>query len=240
MIRSILQKRKADRQSLQSRKKEVIVHKNPKSPVTEAFRNIRTNLAFLSPDRTLRTVAITSSVASEGKSFVLVNIAVSRAQMGNNVIIIDADMRKPTLHRFFDLTNTSGLSNILSGEIELVEGLKTTDIEGVRIITAGKIPPNPAELLGSRKMEEVLERACEEADIVFIDTPPVLAVTDAAILSNRVDGTILVAASHQVDRNALLKANEFLINAKARVLGIVLNKYPLHRNRSDGYYYYGR
>lgn len=239
MIRKILQKQKTSRQSLKSRKDELIVHKNPKSLVTEAFRNIRTNLSFLSPDHPLKTVVITSSAASEGKSFVLANIAISKAQIGKSVIIIDADMRKPMIHRFFDLTNTSGLSNILSGEVELMEGLKDTGIKGVRVITAGNIPPNPAELLGSRKMEEVLKMACNEADIVFVDTPPVIAVTDAAIVSNKVDGTILVTASHQTDRNALLKAEEILTKAKARILGVVLNKYPLHHNRSNEYYYYG-
>jgi len=117
--------------------------------------------------------------------------------------------------------------------------LKDTGIEGARVITAGNIPPNPAELLGSRKMGEVLEMACKEADIVFVDTPPVIAVTDAAVVSNKVDGTILVTASHQTDRNALLKAEEILTKAKARILGVVLNKYPLHHNRSNEYYYYG-
>lgn len=230
MIKKLFQKGKSSGESLKSRKNELIVQINPKSPVTEAFRNIRTNLSFISSDKPLKTVAVTSSVVSEGKSFVLANMAVSMINSGKRVVVIDADMRKPIIHRFFELTNTNGLSNILFGKIDFAEGLKETDIDGLSVITAGTIPPNPAELLASHKMEEVLKMACNEADIVFIDTPPVIVVTDGVIISNKVDGTILVVTSYQTEQKSLVKAKEVLDKARAHIVGVIINKYPYHYN----------
>lgn len=239
MFKKRPRKGKDSRQLLRSRKHELIVHNNPKSPVTEAFRNIRTNLSFISPDNPLRVIALTSSIAAEGKSLVLANLAISMAQNRKKVIIIDGDMRKPMQHKFFDQPNYNGLSNILTGEIAFEEGLRETGIDGVKLITTGAIPPNPAELINSRRMEELIKKAREEADLVFIDTPPVVAVTDAAILSDKVDGTILVVASHQTDQSIMLKAKDILDKAHARILGVILNKYPAHQSQNYQYYYYG-
>jgi len=236
----MFKKKQLSRQELKSRSNELIVLNNPKSPVTEAYRSIRTNLNFMSPDKPLKTLIVTSSAAAEGKSLTLVNLALSIAQNGKQVIIIDADLRKPMQHKFFEMTNFNGLSSILTGEISFDEALRETSVEGVSLISTGVIPPNPAELLASRKMEEILKRAHEEADMVLIDTPPVIAVTDASILANKVDGVILVVASHQTHDQILVKSQEILERAKANIIGVVLNKYPVHQeNHYYHYYYYG-
>jgi len=236
----MFKKKQISRKELKSRSNELIVLNNPKSPVTEAYRSIRTNLNFMSPDKPLKTLVITSSAAAEGKSLTLVNLALSIAQNGKKVIIIDADLRKPMQHKFFEMTNFNGLSSILTGEISFDEALRETSVEGVSLISTGVIPPNPAELLASRKMEEILKRAHEEADMVLIDTPPVIAVTDASILANKVDGVILVVASHQTHDQILVKSREILERAQANIVGVVLNKYPVHHeNQYYHYYYYG-
>ncbi len=236
----MFKKKQVSRQELKSRSDELIVLNNPKSPVTEAYRSIRSNLNFMSPDKPLKTLVITSSGVAEGKSLTLVNLALSIAQNDKKVIIIDADLRKPMQHKFFEMTNFNGLSSILTGEIDFEEALRKTNVEGVSLITTGVIPPNPAELLASRKMEEVIKRAREEADMVLIDTPPVIAVTDASILANKVDGVILVVASHQTPDQILVKSHEILEKSQANILGVVLNKYPVQKdNQYYHYYYYG-
>lgn len=237
-----LKKNNKSRQDLKSRSEELITRKNPKSPVSEAFRAIRTNLNFVSPDNPLKTIVITSSGAADGKSVILANLAISMAQNGQKVIILDADLRKPMQHKFFEMTNFQGLSGILTGEITFDEGLRETGIEGVRLISTGVIPPNPAELLASKRMEEVLEEARNEADVVLLDTPPVIAVADASILASKVDGVILVVASHQTHDQALVKAKENLIRVHANIIGTILNKYPTRRGKGyyQYYYYYGR
>ncbi len=226
------------RQSLKTRKDELIVKNYPKSPVSEAYRNMRTNLSFISPDKPLKTIVVTSTAVAEGKSLTLVNLALSMAQNGSKVIIIDADLRKPMQHKFFEMTNFNGLSSVLTGEIEFAECLRETNTENISLISTGVIPPNPAELLNSQRMEEVLAEASEKADIVLVDTPPVVAVTDAAILANKVDGTMLVIASQETDQRMMLRAQITLERAHANIIGVVLNKYPAHNNSNYNYYYY--
>ncbi len=224
--------------NIKNRENELITRTNPKSPVSEAFRSIRTNLSFLSPDSPIKTILITSAGASEGKSLVLSNLAVSIAQNDNDVLIIDADLRRPMMHRFFEVTNYSGLSNILTEEISFDEAIMDTKIDRLKIIGTGVIPPNPAELLSSKKMKAVLKKAKEKADIVLIDSPPVLAVTDAAVLSNKVDGVLMVVASHQTQKEVLKRAHTTLKRAKANIIGSILNKYPLQGGSYySGYYY---
>lgn len=238
MFKKLFKKEEGSRQALKSRQMELVVKNNPKSPVAEAYRNIRTNLSFMSPDKTLKTIIVTSSAAAEGKSLTLVNIALSMAQNAKKVIIIDADLRKPMQHKFFEMSNFAGLSGILTGEIDFAEGLRETNTDNIEIISTGVIPPNPAELLSSLRMEELIKKAEEKADIVLIDTPPVIAVTDASVLANKVDGVILVTASHQTDKDILVKAKENLDRVHANVLGVVLNKYPAHHDKRYQYYYY--
>lgn len=234
-------KQKDSRSLLKTRNNELIVKHNPKSPASEAYRSIRTNISFLSPDNPLTKIAITSSGPSEGKSLTIANLAISMAQNGKNVIIIDADMRKPMQHKFYDLPNFEGLSNILTGEIDFEDGLRETGIDGLQVITTGTIPPNPAELLNSKRMEEIIKRADKEADMVFIDTPPVIAVTDAAVLSNKVDGVILIVASHQTEESMIVRAKEQLDKVNANIIGTIITKYPVNSRGGyyDYYYYYG-
>jgi capsular exopolysaccharide synthesis family protein len=183
---------------------------------------------------------VTSSGAGEGKSFMISNLAITIAQNGNNVIIIDADLRKPMQHRFFDMTNFEGLSNILTGEIDFTEAKRETGIENIELVSTGVIPPNPAELLDSQKMQGVIDKAEQEADIVLVDVPPIIPVTDAVLLSKSVDGVLLVIASHETEREMLVKAKEQLDLAEANILGTVLNKYPADKKGKhyNQYYYY--
>ncbi len=222
----------------ETRENELITREHPKSPITEAFRSIRTNLSFLSPDKPLQSILITGGGASVGKSLVLVNLAISIAQNEKKVIIIDADMRRPMLHRFFGMTNFGGLSNILTNEDTFENVLRETDIENLKVISAGIIPPNPAELLSSKKMEEVLKKAQNNADMILIDSPPAVAVTDPVIISNKVDGVILVVASHQTQKDLLQSAQENLEKANANIIGTILNKYPVKKSRYYQKYYY--
>lgn len=180
---------------------------------------------------------VTSSGPSEGKSSTVANFAVVYAQQGKSVLLIDADLRKPTVHYTFRLDNLRGLSNVLVGEIDLRTAINRTDVENLDVMSCGPIPPNPAELLASRKMEAVLEEAEQMYDLVLFDSPPVLAVTDAQILANLVDGSILVVRSRQTEIESAQKAKEALAPAKAKLLGVVLN--DLEKKASNYYYYYG-
>jgi len=222
-----------------SRINEIIVEKHPKSPISESFRSIRTSLNYISPDNPLKSILITSSKESEGKSLITANLATTIAQNNKKVIIIDTDMRKPMQHKLFEMTNFSGLSNILMNEISFEEGLRNTHIKNVKLISTGTIPPNPSELLDSKSMENVIEKAKEIADFVLIDSPPVVPVTDSTLLSKKTDGVLLVVASHETENEILKKAVEKLKFVKANIIGTILNKYPINKNSYyDKYYYY--
>lgn len=217
--------------------RHLIAKLNPKSPVTEQYRTVRTNLQFASVDDELTSMLVTSSGPGEGKSMTTANLAVVYAQQGKKVLLIDADLRKPTVHYTFRLDNLRGLSNVLVGENTLNETINRTDVENLDVISCGPIPPNPAELLASRKMHHLLKEAKMSYDIVIFDTPPVLAVTDAQILANIVDGTLLVIRSKHTELEAATKAKEALEPAKAKLLGTVLN--DREKKESNYYYYYG-
>jgi len=217
--------------------RHLITNLNPKSPISEQYRTIRTNIQFSSVDEELRSILFTSSGPGEGKSMTTANIAVTYAQQGKKVLLIDADLRKPTVHYTFRLDNLKGLSNVLVGDVLLEEAIHTTSIDHLDVISSGPIPPNPSELLGSRKMRAILERAKEQYDLVIFDTPPVLAVTDAQIMADFVDGAMLVVRSKVTELDAATKAVEALKPAKARLLGTVLN--DREKKGSNYYYYYG-
>ncbi|AVR00360.1 capsular biosynthesis protein [Oceanobacillus iheyensis] len=217
--------------------RHLVAKLNPKSPITEQYRTIRTNLQFASVDEELRTMLVTSSGPGEGKSMTTANLAVVYAQQGKKVLLIDADMRKPTVHYTFRLDNLRGLSNILVGETTLEEAANTTDVDNLDVISSGPVPPNPAELLASRKMELFLIEARKTYDLVIFDTPPVLAVTDAQILANIVDGALMVVRSKQTENDAVERAKEALEPARAKLLGAVLN--DREKKASHNYYYYG-
>ncbi|GAA4068563.1 CpsD/CapB family tyrosine-protein kinase [Amphibacillus indicireducens] len=216
--------------------RHLITKLNPRSPISEQFRTIRTNLQFTAVDGALETMLVTSAGPSEGKSFTIANLAVVFAQQEKKVLLVDADMRKPTVHYTFRVDNRRGLSSVLVGEHELDEATIKSDIPNLEILPSGPIPPNPSELLGSNKMRHLIEAAKELYDLVVFDTPPVLAVTDAQILANFVDGSLLVIRSKQTDQESAIKARELLEPAKAKLLGSVLNDLETSK---DQYYYYG-
>lgn len=224
-------------QSKSSKIRHLITKLNPRSPIAEQYRTIRTNLQFASVDEELQTMLVTSPGPGAGKSITVANLAVVYAQQGKRVLLVDADMRKPTVHYTFRLDNLHGLSNILIGEETLEEGISTTDVTNLDIIPCGPIPPNPSELLGSRKMRTLLQEASLVYDLIIFDTPPVLAVTDAQILANIVDGSLMVVRSNNTENEAAIKAKEALEPAKAKLLGAVLN--DREKKASNYYYYYG-
>lgn len=180
---------------------------------------------------------VTSSGPGEGKSMTTANLAVVYAQQGKKVLLIDADLRKPTVHYTFRLDNLRGLSNILIGEMRLEDATVSSDIDNLDIVTCGPIPPNPSELLGSRMMGTLLEQALTLYDMVIFDTPPVLAVTDAQILANIVDGALLVVRSAETEYEEAIKAKEALQPAKGKLLGVILN--DREKGDTNNYYYYG-
>jgi len=207
---------------------------DPQAPVMEFFKTIRTNIEFSSIDSKLRTISVTSSSQGEGKSSVLINLALSFAVIGRRVLIIDADLRRPSIHRSFTVSNRRGLTNALLAHDDCSNYVLTTAYENLTIMTSGPIPPNPAELLMSAAMEHLIESAREAYDMVFIDCPPAGIVTDAAIVATKVDGTIFVARSGFTDKRLLAQATDHLKQVQARVLGFIFNGVE---QDSDDYYY---
>ena len=216
----------------------LITHLDPKSPVAEAFRTLRTNIQFASPDKPLKTMMITSAGPAEGKSTVLANLAVAMAQSGQKTIVVDADMRRPTQHKLFNIPQTPGLTNILVGKSTIEHALQASGIEGLSILPSGPIAPNPSELLGSKTMHSLINTLTEMADVVIFDVPPVVAVTDAAVLAPRLDGVLLLINSGSVQQEAALKAKELLENVKANILGVILNNVSTKDGPAYYYYYY--
>ena len=209
----------------------------PKSPIAEQFRTIRTNIQFSSVDEELQTMIVTSSGPAEGKSTTTANMAVVFAQQGKRVLLIDADLRKPTVHYTFRTENHIGLSNVLTRQASLEEAVTVTAQDKLWVLPSGPIPPNPSELLGSKGMQTLLEQAKDDYDVIILDTPPVLAVTDAQVLANLADGVVLVVSSGKTEIDAAKKAKELLESAKAKILGVVLNNKKVQD--SQYYYYYG-
>lgn len=218
-------------------KRKLIAKYDPKSPISEQYRTIRTNILYSSVDEEIRSLMVTSSGPGEGKSTTTGNLAVVFAQQGKTVLLIDADLRKPTVHYTFKLSNTTGLTSILTNQVELMEAVNKTDEDNLYVLSSGPIPPNPSELLGSKAMKQFMERALEEFDLIIFDTPPVLAVTDAQILGNLCQGSVLVVSSGKTDKESLLKTKELLTASNGRLLGVVLNNKKVDKKGS--YYYYG-
>jgi capsular exopolysaccharide synthesis family protein len=219
--------------SVKNGKGPVYVYANPRSPVAEAFRSLRTNIEFASETKPVKSILITSPGPGEGKSTISSNLAMILTQGGNRVVLLDADLRKPTIHRNYELHNRLGLTEYLNGENELHQVTKTFEQpKRLQVILSGKIPSNPAEMLNSDKMNQLLERISETADYIIIDSPP-LIVTDALVLSTQVDGVILVVKPENTREMALVGAIEQLDQANARLLGVTLNQIT----RRTAYYY---
>ena len=221
--------------------KNIVTNVDSRSPLAEAVKTLRTNLQFMQPSEGLQTVLITSTLPSEGKSWVTSNLAVAFAQTGKKTVIVDADMRKGTMHYLFDLPLTPGLSNYLSGvnlkkNSSISSVLQETEVENLYVITAGDIPPNPSELLLSEKIDKLFKELEKIADIVIFDGTPCLLVTDAMILSRKVNSTIIIAEYNRTKTNNLKQVKEEIEKVGGKVAGVVLNKVPT-KGRGYGYGY---
>lgn len=217
----------------------LIAYNDLKNPATEAYRVIRTSIQFAQAGKELKTLAVTSCTPNEGKSMTIANLAVVLTQAGKSVLLLDCDMRNPTVHKNFGLSNKLGLSSCISMDTPLSAAVQATKVDNLYALTGGVIPPNPSELLGSEQMKNVLQRAKEQYDYVLIDTPPVMPVTDALIVGRFVDGMILVIASAEVKVEIARDVKNQLVNAGANILGVVLNKVRSeHHGYGYGYYYY--
>jgi capsular exopolysaccharide synthesis family protein len=197
---------------------------DPRSAVSEAYRTLRTNLQFAAVGGGLHTLVVTTPSPNEGKSTTVANLAVAFAQGGKKVIVVDADLRRPALHELFGVTATSGLSNALLDAALIANPplVAVNGVEGLRLLPAGAIPPNPAELLGSAELEQLITRLKAMADIVLFDAPPILPVTDAAILAKRTDGILLVLQAGKTKREHAARAKSLLEQVGARIVGTAL------------------
>ena len=204
---------------------------DPGSPASEAYRTLRTNIHFASLDNPLKALLITSTDPGEGKSTTLANLAVTMAQAGNRVLVVDCDLRRPSLHRLFGLSNAAGLTTMmLEAHAKEQPPVQASSVPGLSVLTSGPLPPNPSELLGSRRMADVLAQLRNEADIVLVDAPPIIAVSDAAILASKVDGVLLVVQANKTRRDLARKAKAALDKANANLLGVVLNNVKMDAN----------
>ena len=215
---------------LQVAPRSLVTRDNAQSIVSEQYRSIRTNIKFSMPDDELKTILFTSAFSGEGKSTSAANIAVVFAQEGKKVLLVDGDMRRPTMHYTFRTTNITGLSNLLTRQWRVDDVIKKTGVEGLDLITCGQIPPNPAELLGSKSMDLLIKEFKTKYDIIIFDAPPVLSVADAQILTNKCDGTILVINSGATDKESAKKAKEVLQTSKATIIGTLLNNFKLEKS----------
>ncbi|NLY10171.1 MAG: CpsD/CapB family tyrosine-protein kinase [Firmicutes bacterium] len=220
------------------RQSVIVVHDDPKSISSEAFRMLRTNLQYTSPDKELRSLIVTSAGAGEGKSTVSSNLAAAMAQSGIETCIVGCDVRKSTLHHIFGVPNAPGLTSVLVGQAKLEDAILKTRVPGVSVLPSGPIPPNPSELLQSKTMKEVISDLKEKFEFLILDTPPVVAVADTLLLSRQVDGMILVVAANMVPKDVLLHAKALIDRANANLLGVVLNRVRAEDQRGYQYYYY--
>lgn len=220
----------------------LIARENPKSPVSEAYRTIRTNIQFAGVDKAMKTIVFTSTAQDEGKSTVVANLGIVMAQAGQKVVIMDCDFRNPTQHRLFKLQN-KGLSNCIATGKDVLEIVQSSGTPGLDILTSGPVAPNPSEILASNRMKTVIEELKEKYDYVLIDTPPVLPVTDSSVISSIADGTILLTAWNQITPAMAKEAKTRLEQAGAKILGVILNKVEVASKGYGygygyGYYYY--
>lgn len=209
----------------------------PLSPISEQYRTIRTNIDFSPIKGKLKTLMLTSTAPGEGKTTTASNLSVVFAQQGKRVLLVDADLRMPSLHYTFNKSNRFGLTSVLTGQVPLEAAILKGGVENLFILTSGPIPPNPAELLGSMRFARLFEEVKKQFDIIIYDTPPILAVTDGQIIANKCDGTILVVSAGKTEKVEALLAKELLEKARGKLLGAILNRKKRRYARS--YYYHG-
>ena len=212
-----------------------VMEKAPKSIDAEAYRSLRSNIEYSSFDDEYRVIVVTSSVPGEGKSTTAGNLAIALAQSGNSVLLVDCDMRKPSIHKKFKISNAAGTAELLLRK-KLFEEVANKYNENLTIITAGKIPPNPSEMLASRAMTAFIEETKKEFKYIILDTPPLQAVTDAQVLSTKADGVLLVVRAGSTKREMVLNSVDLIKKVQGKVIGTVLNGVE---NKKNNYYYYG-
>ena len=225
-------------------KKEVITKINPKSPISEIFRTLRTNMQYINKKNGPQTMVVTSTVQGEGKSFVVANMAVTFAQANKKVIIVDADMRKGRIHEVFKIAKQPGLSNYLSGitvngtSDEFKDYIKQTSIENLYVLPMGNTPPNPSELIASEKMISLIKNLKEIFDVVIFDGTPSKIVTDSVILSREVDTTLIVTGHNKTKMDDLKKVQKDIENVGGKIAGVVINNVPMNTKKYASSYYY--
>ncbi len=222
---------------------ELITFTSPKSSVSEVFRTLRTNVQFINASNKLKSILVTSTVPGEGKSYVSANLAITFAQAGKRVVLVDADMRKGRQHEVFELSNENGLSNYLisaveDDKIDLGDYIKPTIVENLYVMTAGIVPPNPAELLTSQKMSDLIKALEKSADIVIFDGTPSTIVTDALIISRSIGSTLIVTSHKQTKMEDLKQIKKNIENVGGKIAGVVVNKVPRSQKIYGGGYYY--
>ncbi|MGM0877132.1 MAG: CpsD/CapB family tyrosine-protein kinase [Bacillota bacterium] len=231
----VLKRKKGKDKQIISNRRSLITLEHPKFHVSEQYRTIRTNIQFSSIDKEVNSLVVVSPNAGEGKSTTAANIAVVFAQQGKKVLLVDVDLRKPTVHYTFQLENFVGFTNVFTKQVKLEDAIKPTKEENLFVLTSGPIPPNPSEMLASSTMKEFLATIQDKYDLVVFDAPPVTAVTDGVVLANQVDGVLLVVRSGETDIKTIKKSKNLLANVNAKLLGVVLNG----MERESTPYYYG-
>ena len=220
--------------------KAIISYNDPKSVISEQYRAIRTNIEYSNVDQNTKTILVTSSDKNEGKTTTVSNLAVSFANLNKKVLLIDCDLRNASIHKMFRLNNIYGLTDILAKDRAVDKCIQKTDLENLYVLTAGSTPPNPAEILSSEKMKNLIEDLKNIYDYIFIDTPPIGLVTDAGVLSSFIDGVVLVVKSESVEKKYLEETKKKLDAVDARILGAILNSYKSEQKDYNYYSYYGK
>jgi len=221
------------------RRVQRLMSESPQSAVAEAYRLLRTNLIFTSVDETGRVIVVSSANPGEGKTTTVANVAASLAQNGAKVLAVDADLRRPTLHQHFAIHKTPGLSDLIVGKVQPSESIQVTRYKGLHVLPCGYVPPNPAELLGSRQMKEVLAALRTHYDWVLVDSAPILAMADTPVLSGWTDGLALVVAAESTTRPGVLRAADQIASVGGKVIGVILNRVNIERNSYYYTQYYG-
>jgi succinoglycan biosynthesis transport protein ExoP len=221
----------------QVRDRDLGVFREPRSMAAECCRSIRTNILFMSPDHPVQTMVVTSPSPQEGKTTTAINLAIAMAEAGGRVLVIDTDMRRPRLHRSFGVPNQVGVSTLILGNSTLDEAVKRTDVPNLDVLPCGPIPPNPSELLHTKRFAQILEDCKSRYAHIILDSPPTSAVTDPAVLGNLADGVILIVKGASTTRDAAAHARRQLVSAKCRLLGVIVNEIDFS-NPGYGYHYY--
>ena len=220
--------------------KAIISYNDPKSVISEQYRAIRTNIEYSNVDQNTKTILVTSSDKNEGKTTTVSNLAVSFANLNKKVLLIDCDLRNASIHKMFRLNNIYGLTDILAKDRAVDKCIQETELKNLYVLTAGAIPPNPAEILSSDKMKNLIENLKNVYDYIFIDTPPIGLVTDAGALSSFIDGVVLVVKSESIEKKYLEETKKKLDAVDARILGAILNSYKSEQKDYNYYSYYGK